>query len=69
MCILVTENESQKEPFLRCIHEEADDAIMFHLSHGVKAGKFKSIAIAFPDTDIFVCSLHNYGKRMYFALE
>ena len=35
--------ESQKELLLRCTHEEADDRIMFHLSHGVKVGKFKRI--------------------------
>ena len=54
--------ESQKEPLLGCTHEVADNRIMFHLSHGVKVGKFKRILIASRDTDDFVCSIHNYGK-------
>ena len=61
--------ESQKEPLLGCTHEEADDRITFHLSHGVKVGKFKRMLIASRDTDDFVCSIHNYGKLMYFGLE
>ena len=66
MCLSVSnaEKESQKEPLLRCTHEDADDRIMFHLSHGVKVGKFKNIVIASLDTDVFVCSIHNYGKLM-----
>ena len=42
---------------------------MFHLRHGVKVCKFKSIIIASPDTDVFVCSIHHHGKLMYFGLE
>ena len=42
---------------------------MFHLSHKDKFGKFKSIVIASPNTDVFVCSIHNYRKSMYFNLE
>ena len=71
MWLLVSnaEKESQKEPLLRCTHNKADDRIMFHLSHGVKVDKFKSIVIASPDRHVFVCSIHNYGKGMYFGLE
>ena len=53
------EQKSGKEHPGRCTHEEADDRIIFHLSHSVKVGKFKSIAIASPDTDVFVYFRHN----------
>ena len=65
ICIQVTNAEAGP---LRCSHEEEDDRIMFHLSRGVKVGIFRSIAIASPDTDIFVCSIHNYRQLMYFDL-
>ena len=70
-CLLVSnaEKESKKEPLLGRIYEEADDTIMFHLSHDVKVGKLKSIVLASPNTDEFVCCIHNYRKRMYFGLE
>ena len=70
MCLLVSnaEKESQKELLLRCTREEANDRTMFHFSHGLKVGKFKSIVTASPDTDVFVYSIHNYGKLMCFGL-
>ena len=71
MCLFLsnTGKESQNEPLLRCTHEKANDRIMFQLSHRVKVGKRKSIVIVSPDTDVFVCSIHNYVKLMYFCLE
>ena len=41
---------------------------MFHFSHCVKVGKFGSIVIVSPDTDDFVCSIHNYRQLVYFDL-
>ena len=52
---------------LQSSHEEADDR-MFHLNHADKLSKFCSVAIASPDTNIFVCPLYHFSQFVYFGL-
>ena len=65
-CILTSTAEA--EPLLRCFHEEADDRIMYHLSHAVKMDKYRSVIISSPDTDVLVCAIYNFSKLLYFGL-
>ena len=60
LCFSVTDGNVSLEHLLECSHEEADDRVLFHASHAVKCGHFKSVAIASPDVDIFVNSTHHY---------
>ena len=55
-CVLISNGHITLERLLKCDHEEADDRILFHVNHGVKVEKFRSVIIASPDTDIFICS-------------
>ena len=57
------------EPLLKCSHEEADDRILFHLSQGVKIGKFCNVIIDSPDTDVLVSSIYHFGQLMFFDLK
>ena len=43
ICILAS--TAKAEPLLQCFHEEADDSILYHLSHAVKIDKYKSVII------------------------
>ena len=58
-CIHLNVRSTEQEPLLKRNLEEADDRMFFHISHGVKVGKIHSVAIASPDTDVFVCSLYH----------
>ena len=42
---------------------------MFHVSHAVKIGNFRSIAIASPDTNVLVAAIHHYNRFIYLDLE
>lgn len=51
----------ETEPLLRCAYKGEDDRIIFHLSHGVKVIKLKSVVIA--SSDIFI--IYNFLKLVY----
>ena len=57
------------ERLLECTHEEADDRVLFHVNHAVNVGRFGSVAIAYPDTDIFVSATHHFDKLIYLDLK
>ena len=61
-CIHLKHGSAEQETLLKCNLEEADDRIFFHVR------KICSVPIAFPDTDILVCSLYHYHKLMPFDL-
>ena len=67
ICILAS--TAKAEPLLPCFHEEADDRIMYHLSHAVKTDKYRSEIILFPDMDVLVCDIYNYSQLLYFGLD
>ena len=69
LCLKVSDSGVLVEPLLWCSHEEADDRILFHFSHGVKVGKFTSVLIASPDTDVLVSSIYQFGQLIYFDLK
>ena len=56
-------------PQFWCTHEEADDRILFHLGQGVKIGKFASVIIASPDTDVLVNSIYQFSQLKNFGLK
>ena len=41
---------------------------MFHVNHAVKVPKYRSVVVASPDTDVFVCSIHHFNQLVYFDL-
>lgn len=51
----------ETEPLLRCAYKDEDDRIIFHLSHGVKVIKLKSVVIV--SSDIFI--IYNFLKLVY----
>ena len=67
ICILASITKAQ--PLLRCFHEEADDRIMYHLSHAVKTDKYRSGIILSPDTDVLVCAIYKYWQLLHFGLD
>ena len=69
MCFNIINGSVSAELLLTCSHEEADDCIMFYANHAVKAGNFKNIVIASPDTDVFVSAIHQYSKLRNLTLE
>ena len=67
-CTRLENGSLHNELSLRCSHEEADDRIMYHLSHVVKSNHFQKIIVASPDTDVFVCVIHHFNQLIYFGL-
>ena len=51
-----------------CSHEAADNRVMFHVNHAVKVSKYHIVAVASPDTDVFVCAMHHFKQLMFFDL-
>ena len=45
---------------LKCDHEEADDRIMFHISHAVVIDQFHKVIVASADTDVFICFMYHF---------
>ena len=41
---------------------------MFHLNHIVKVAKYHMVAVASPDTDVFVCAIHHFKQSVLFDL-
>ena len=65
LCFSVCNGAVTAERLLECTHEEADDRVLFHVKHAVKVGRFGSVAIASPETDIFVSATHHFDKLIY----
>ena len=53
-CIKVVNGTSSSTRILKCSFDEADDRLMYHLNHAVKADRFKVAHVMTSDTDIFV---------------
>ena len=69
MCVSFVNGLVGVEMLLECTHEAADNRICFHANHAIKIGNYRSVAIASPDTDIFVSTLDHFCKLKYFDLE
>lgn len=59
-CYSVLNGVFQEQRLLECYHEEADDRIFFHVNNAVKVGNFGSVAIASPDTDVFINATYHF---------
>ena len=46
-------------------HEEADDHIMYHITHGVNVDRCSSVIVVSADTDVFVCLLYNFNHWVH----
>ena len=69
MCYSLIIGFVTEEGLLECTHEEAYGRIFFHANHAIKVGRYSSVVIASPDTDIFVAATHHFNKQNYFNLE
>ena len=68
-CYKVSDGVSTDQEDLKCFHEEADDRMLFHVTHSIKKDSFKKVVIASPDTDVFVNSIHHFNLWMYSDLQ
>ena len=59
---------AKEEPLLKCCYEEADDRMMFHLSHGVKVDEFESVVMCSTDADVYVSAAYHYSSLSSFGL-
>ena len=67
-CVLLSNGHITLERLVKCDHEEADARILFHVNHGIKVEKCRSVIIASPDTDIFICSIYHFNRFVFFGL-
>ena len=68
-CLNITGKSVVQHSLLKCDHEEADDQMMFHVNHAIKAENYKNLVIASGDTDVFVCALYHFGRWIYSGLK
>ena len=61
-CLKITGKSVVQHCLLKCDHEEADDQMMFHVNHAIKAENYKNLVIASGDTGVFVCALYHFGR-------
>ena len=62
MCVSFINGLVGVDRLLECTHEGAEDRIFFQSNHAVKIGNYGSVAIASPDSDIFVSALHYFPQ-------
>ena len=51
---MIANEEVGFQPLLKCVHEEADDRLLFHSNHALKINNYKKLIIASSDTDVLV---------------
>lgn len=68
-CIRLQNSSVTVQDSMKCMHEEADDRLMFHINHAIRSDNFKKIIVGSPDTDIFVNLLHHFTKWQFSDLE
>ena len=68
-CVLLKGPTETSIRLLYCLHEEADDRIMYHVTHSVKVDKVSKVVVASADTDVFIVLVHNYGKWLKMDLK
>ena len=54
---------------LKCEHEEADDCIMYHISHAVNVDRYSRVIVASADIDVFVCLLFNFTHWVHLDIK
>jgi len=68
-CYKLENSTTTTQNRLKCMHEEADDRMMFHINHAIQIDRFKKIIVASPDTDVFVNLVHHFSKWQFSDLE
>ena len=66
-CLKLVDGNYTKFDSLKCDHEEADDRMMVHITHGYKSFQISnkrsgSIIVASPDTDVLVSLIYHYNN-------
>ena len=51
---MIANEEVGFQPLLKCVHEKADDRLLFHANHALKINNYKKLIIASSDTDVLV---------------
>ena len=67
-CVKIIDDTVRQDRLLKCHHEEADDCIFFHVSHGIIVYKYKKVVITWPDTDVFISALYHFNRWIFFGL-
>ena len=68
-CIMISNGIASSQQLLKCDHEEADDAMLFHEDHAIKIENFKQIIIVSPDTDVLVSAVHHFSCWVFSDLK
>ena len=68
-CIKIAGSNITLEERLKCTHEEADDRMLYHVSHAVRIGCFRKVIVATADTDVFVNLIHHFPRWQFSDLE
>ena len=58
-CLVICNGNIKEEALLQCNLEEADDRMLFHVSHMVSS-EAKRVVICSTDTDVFVNALYHF---------
>ena len=59
-CLKIVNGQSSLIHLLKCLYDEADDRIMFHLNHAIKVDRFEAAHAMTDDTDIFVNLMYDF---------
>ena len=64
-CIIISNGIASSQQLLICVHEEADDPMLFHADHAIKIENFKKIIIVSADTDVLVSAVHHFSRWVF----
>ena len=65
----VFKGNASTEEVLKCTHEEPEGRVFFHVNDDIKRDDFIKIAVASPDTDVFVNVVYDFTQWIYCGLE
>ena len=68
-CVKLLNSVVTSQESLKCMHEEADDRLMFRVNDAIQRENYKKILVATSDTDIFVNLIHHFTKWQFCDLE
>ena len=68
-CYKIENSITTTEARLTCTHEEADDRLMYHITHAVRVACFRRVIVASPDTDVFTNLVHHFTRWQFSDLE
>ena len=68
-CYKIENSITTTEARLTCTHEEADDRLMYHITHAVRVACFRRVIVVSPDTDVFTNLVHHFTRWQFSDLE